>query len=58
MDAGSKIVRREVKTGDVTEGGIPVLAGLDGTEKIVLFAGAFLNVGEKVNAVMQKKAAQ
>ena len=58
VDAGSKIVRREVKTGDVTEGGIPVLAGLDGTEKIVLFAGAFLNVGEKVNAVMQKKAAQ
>ena len=57
VDGNSKVVRREVKVGDVIENGIPVLAGLDGTEKIVLFAGAFLNVGEKVNAVMQKKVA-
>ncbi len=57
IDAQSKVVRREVTTGEVMAGGIPVLGGLDGTEKIVLFAGAFLNVGEKVNAVMQKKTA-
>jgi HlyD family secretion protein len=58
IDGDSKVARREVQVGDVTAGGLPVLAGLDGTEKIVLFAGAFLNVGEKVNAVMQKKQAQ
>jgi HlyD family secretion protein len=58
IDADSKVARREIQVGDVTAGGLPVLAGLDGTEKIVLFAGAFLNVGEKVNAVMQKKQAQ
>ncbi len=58
IDGEGKVARREVQVGDVTAGGLPVLAGLDGTEKIVLFAGAFLNVGEKVNAVMQKKQAQ
>jgi HlyD family secretion protein len=57
IDAQSKVVRREVSTGEVMASGIPVLGGLDGTEKIVLFAGAFLNVGEKVNAVLQKKVA-
>lgn len=56
VDGNGKVVRREVKVGEVIENGIPVLAGLDGTEKIIVFAGAFLNVGEKVNAVMQKKS--
>ncbi len=58
IDGESKVVRREVKVGEVGINGIPIMAGLDGTEKIVLFAGAFLNVGEKVNAVMQKKSVQ
>jgi HlyD family secretion protein len=58
IGADNKVVRREVKTGEVTATGIPVLQGLDGNERVVLFAGAFLNVGEKVKPVIQKKLAQ
>ncbi len=54
----SKVARRAIKTGEVTANGIPVIEGLDGTEKVVLFAGGFLNPGETVKAVMQKKQAQ
>ncbi len=54
----NKVARRAIKTGEVTASGIPVIEGLDGTEKVVLFAGGFLNPGETVKAVMQKKQAQ
>ncbi len=54
----NKVARRVIKTGEVTANGIPVIAGLDGTEKVVLFAGGFLNPGETVKAVMQKKQPQ
>jgi HlyD family secretion protein len=54
----NKVARRAIKTGEITANGIPVIEGLDGTEKVVLFAGGFLNPGETVKAVMQKKQAQ
>lgn len=44
----NKVVRRDVKTGDVTDAGVVILSGLQGNEKIVLSAGAFLNPGDKV----------
>ncbi|MBV9153368.1 MAG: efflux RND transporter periplasmic adaptor subunit, partial [Alphaproteobacteria bacterium] len=44
----NKIARRNVKTGAVNDRGIVVLSGLDGTERVVLSAGAFLNPGDKV----------
>jgi hypothetical protein len=37
-----------VKTGIVTEQGITVVEGLNGTERIVLRAGGFLAPGDKV----------
>lgn len=40
--------RRNVKTGLVTADGITVQSGLNGTERIVLRAGGFLNDGDKV----------
>ena len=44
----SKVVRRPVKTGIVTENGIAVTEGLAGTERVVLRAGGFLAPGDKV----------
>jgi len=49
-----KAHRRAVRTGLVTAQGIIVAEGLNGTEKVVLRAGGFLNPGERVNPVAQK----
>jgi HlyD family secretion protein len=43
-----KVVRRDVKVGDVTPDGLPILSGLAGGEQIVLSAGAFLSPGDEV----------
>jgi multidrug efflux pump subunit AcrA (membrane-fusion protein) len=48
VDSKNKVVRRPVTAGVVTDGGIPIMAGLSGTEKVVLSAGGFLNPGESV----------
>ena len=46
-----KIVRRPVTVGAVNAGGLSIATGLNGTERIVLSAGAFLSPGEKVKPV-------
>ena len=51
----NKIERKAITTGGVTAEGVSVASGLVGTEKIVLFAGGFLNPGETVNPKVQKK---
>ena len=56
IDAKSKVERRQVKTGSVSEAGIPVVEGLNGNEQVVLSAGAFLNPGETVVAQRAKPA--
>jgi RND family efflux transporter MFP subunit len=48
VDRNNKVVRRDVKTGSITDNGIAILSGLAGTERIVQRAGAFLSVGEAV----------
>lgn len=50
----NKAVRRGVKTGAVTQQGVAIIEGLNGTEKVVLRAGGFLNPGESVNPQLQK----
>lgn len=50
----NKAARRDVKTGIVTDGGIAVISGLSGSERIVLRAGSFLNPGETINPVQVK----
>jgi multidrug efflux pump subunit AcrA (membrane-fusion protein) len=50
VDAKNIAHRRPVKTGLVTANGIIVASGLNGTEKVVLRAGGFLNDGDKVKA--------
>lgn len=48
VDKANKIERRPVVTGTVTDKGLAITKGLDGTEKVVLYAGGFLNVGQTV----------
>jgi HlyD family secretion protein len=52
---GNKVERRTVKTGEVTENGLAIIEGLDGTERVVLYAGGFLNAGETINPKLQKR---
>ena len=54
VGAKNKVIRRDVKVGDVSDAGIIILSGLTGTERVVLSAGAFLNEGETVVPVSQK----
>lgn len=46
---GNRVERRNVQTGIVTAEGIAVTAGLNGTERVILRAGGFVNEGDKVN---------
>ena len=50
----NKVQRRPVKIGDVSDAGIAVLTGLQGNERVVYSAGAFLNIGEKVIPELKK----
>jgi RND family efflux transporter MFP subunit len=43
--------RRNVTTGIVTEGGIAVLSGITGSERIIVRAGGFVNEGDEVKPV-------
>ena len=45
---GDTVARRDVTLGPVTERGVPVTQGLNGTEAVVLFAGGFLTPGDVV----------
>ena len=49
IDNKNEVARRSVKVGDVSDAGVAVIEGLNGTERVVLSAGAFLNPGDKVN---------
>jgi HlyD family secretion protein len=51
----NEAVRRDVKTGDVSDQGVRITGGLTGNERVVMTAGAFLNPGQKVIPQLQKK---
>ena len=53
VGSDNKVARRPVKTGAVTARGIAVVEGLNGTERVVLRAGGFLNPGEAVRPQRQ-----
>ncbi|MBO9670159.1 MAG: efflux RND transporter periplasmic adaptor subunit [Sphingobium sp.] len=50
----NKVERRNVVTGTVTPNGLAINSGLQGNEKVVLFAGGFLNPGETVKVNVAK----
>jgi RND family efflux transporter MFP subunit len=56
VDGKNTIQRRAVKVGTVTDDGVSVASGLTGNERVVVLAGAFLNVGDKVKPVIQKSS--
>lgn len=49
----NKVQRRDVTTGTVTPRGIAIVSGITGKERVVLYAGGFLNPGETVRPQMQ-----
>lgn len=57
VDDKNKVQRRAIKTGSVTASGVPVVSGLAGQEKVVLFAAGFLNPGEVVKVKIQQPGA-
>ena len=57
VDKDNKVVRRPVELGMISDNGIAISSGLDGSERIVLSAGGFLTEGETVRPVVQSQAA-
>lgn len=54
VDKDNKVERRPVQTGAVTDRGLAITNGLAGGEKVVLYAGGFLNPGETVKPKLEK----
>lgn len=55
VGADNKVKRRPVKVGTTTANGLTIAEGLDGTERVVLYAGGFLNPDEVVKPKLLKK---
>jgi HlyD family secretion protein len=51
----NEVVRRDVRIGEVSDRGITIAEGLNGDERIVESAGAFLNPGQKVRPEMRRQ---
>lgn len=54
VNANDEVVRRSIKVGQVSDAGVAIAEGLNGTERVVISAGAFLNPGQKVMPVVAK----
>ena len=48
INARNQVERRSIKIGSVDSNGVTIVTGLSGQEAVVLSAGPFLNVGQKV----------
>ena len=48
INAKNEVERRAIKIGNVDSNGVTIVEGLSGQEAVVLSAGPFLNVGQKV----------
>lgn len=51
----NKVKQRPVKVGPVMANGLVIQEGLDGTERVVLYAGGFLNPDETIKPKLLKK---
>ncbi|GAA0662347.1 RND family efflux transporter MFP subunit [Sphingomonas insulae] len=54
VDKDDKVARRNIRIGQVSDAGVTVMQGLDGSERVVRAAGGFLAPGQKVKPVLQK----
>jgi RND family efflux transporter MFP subunit len=55
LDAKNIVTRRSIKIGQVSDSGVSIAQGLQGNERVVVSAGAFLNPGQKVIPLLQQK---
>jgi RND family efflux transporter MFP subunit len=53
----NEVERRDVKVGNVDDRGVTIAQGLSGQERVVLTAGPFLNVGQKIRPRREAAAA-
>ena len=58
VDGENKVVRRNVVTGMITDGGVIIRDGLNGNERVVLRAGGFLREGQEVEPKAQRSKAR
>lgn len=56
VNARNMVERRKVTVGQVSSTGVAITGGLNGQERVVASAGAFLNPGQKVKPELQKIA--
>ena len=55
INAENKVVRRNVETGMITDGGLVITEGLTGEERVVLRARGFLREGQEVAPKLQQR---
>lgn len=58
VGADNKVERRAITIGTVNDQGVAIASGLNGTEKVVVSAAAFLRPGEKIAPVAASTAAR
>ena len=51
VGSNNRVTRRDLKLGRITDKGIIILSGIDGSERVVLRAGGFLQPGEVIKPV-------
>ena len=56
VDAANKVRRRAVTVGEVSDLGVSIADGLNGTERVVQSAGAFLTGGQQIKPVLQARS--
>jgi HlyD family secretion protein len=56
VDSQNKVVRRDVTIGEVSDQGMAIISGLQGNERVVLSAGAFLSPGQQVRPELRRRA--
>jgi RND family efflux transporter MFP subunit len=56
-DKDNVVRRRDVRLGTVSDDTVAIASGLDGSERVVVSAGAFLNPGQKIAPIIGKPGA-
>jgi HlyD family secretion protein len=54
VNAQNKVERRTVRVSGIVQNGVTIAAGISGKEQVVVSAGGFLQVGERVNPVLEE----
>ena len=54
---GNKVEKRRVTLGPIGEKDVAIATGLNGTERVVVSAGAFLNPGQQIKPVLVRNRA-